>query len=341
MTDDLVDKLARAARRAEPPPANLDRMVVRALGTVSDEPIEPVPIKPWFWPAAAGLFAIALAIVWFARPAPVDHPSVETVHLTGGHLEMTVTHPIEVVTDHMTVTATNGTFVVDEQNGVSIVKVHSGSVTVKEAGVAHPVFAGSAWVSTPVQTAVAYVPVAPKPVATPKPVAPAPKPVQVTQPRHYDVPADRTSAWSDDVKGDPLATARGQIKSGRYADALVTLDAIQPKTSTVDQLTGDAHRALGHYAEAAAAYERVGNLESGYTAAYIRHHDLHDDAHAMTSLGVADAQGSPLEERALALRVQILVGLHRDATVHARRYLERFPNGDLHAYMASIIGTAR
>jgi hypothetical protein len=60
-------------------------------------------------------------------------------------------------------------------------------------------------------------------------------------------------------------------------------------------------------------------------------------SNALASSGAAD-DGSPLQERALALQVQMFVGEHRDADAKqlARRYLANFPHGDLVAYMRSI-----
>ncbi|MEO8842208.1 MAG: hypothetical protein ABI591_05345 [Kofleriaceae bacterium] len=111
------------------------------------------------------------------------------------------------------------------------------------------------------------------------------------------------------------------------------------------QVVADAQRGLGHTADAATAYDRaaheltgIDRSEAGYSAAYLRHHDLHDDQAALASLDAAksDAAGSPLEERALGLRAQVLVALGRDARPTAKTYLAHFPHADLRAYMLSL-----
>jgi hypothetical protein len=166
-----------------------------------------------------------------------------------------------------------------------------------------------------------------------------------------------TSAWStDSVPLDRmsldqlLATARGQLASASFAAALTTADVAAkraPWSSSWWQLVGDAQRGLGHAAAAATAFEHVTGPErgeAGYTAAYLRHHDLHDDAAALATLDASSAanSGAPLEERALGLRAQILVSLGRraDAGDVARRYLARFPHADLRSYMVSLIPSA-
>ncbi|HEV7558080.1 MAG TPA: hypothetical protein VGO00_21580, partial [Kofleriaceae bacterium] len=80
-------------------------------------------------------------------------------------------------------------------------------------------------------------------------------------------------------------------------------------------------------------------VEAGYTAAYLRFHDLHDARTALASLDLAGTDGSPLEERGLGLRTQILVDLGRraEARTVATRYLQQFPKADLASYMRSLI----
>jgi hypothetical protein len=166
-----------------------------------------------------------------------------------------------------------------------------------------------------------------------------------------------TSPWStDSVPIDRLpldqllATARGQLASSAFAGALATADLAAkraPWSSAWWQLVGDAQRGLGHAGAAATAFEHVTGPErgeAGYTAAYLRHHDLHDDTKALASLDASGAAnpGAPLEERGLGLRAQILVSLGRrpDAADVARRYLARFPRADLRAYMAGLVTSA-
>ena len=113
------------------------------------------------------------------------------------------------------------------------------------------------------------------------------------------------------------------------------------------QLVGDASRGLGRAADAADAFDHAAHEltgvergEAGYSAAYLRFHDLLDGERALASLDAseADADGAPLEERASGLRVQILVALgrHDAARAHAAHYLEHFPNADLRAYMLAL-----
>ncbi|HEY0253333.1 MAG TPA: FecR domain-containing protein [Kofleriaceae bacterium] len=397
---ELVDTLARAANRAEPPlleDHEMRWMVDRAIRR-ADVPVG--RIKIWYWPVVAALFAGVAAIVWFSRPLPL--PVVATnelalptgdritatagtqveieslalsrrrIRVRGGVVAIAVAplsadQRFEVATDHLVAATSGGVFSVDDSPGISRVQVFDGPVDVTQGGTTHAVFAGAVWNSATARTTLDFTPpialhrvitaaltehrhvaVAPKRTVAPPAIAPP-----IAKAQHATVPAvvhrdpavsTRTSGspWSTDTvpleqmtPAQLLATARGQVKSAQYTDALATLERIRPLPSAGYQLVGDARRALGQLAAAADAYDQVGDLESSYTAAYLRHHDLHDDARALTSLGVADAEGSPLEERALALRVQILVGLHRDPSMPAARYLERFPTGDLRAYMLS------
>ena len=77
------------------------------------------------------------------------------------------------------------------------------------------------------------------------------------------------------------------------------------------------------------AQRKAERHEAAFTAAYVRYRDLHDGERALRDLSGIDDKGSPLEERALVLRVQILVSLDRkhEAAVAAARYLDRFRAG--------------
>jgi len=164
------------------------------------------------------------------------------------------------------------------------------------------------------------------------------------------------AAWSTDSVpleqlslAQLLATARADLATGKLADALSAAQLAAKRTPWTGawwQVAADAERGLGHTAEAAIAYDRaaheltgVERSEAGYSAAYLRHHDLHDDKAALASLDAAkvDAAGSTLEERALGLRAQILVALGRDARPTAKTYLAHFPHADLRAYMRSLL----
>lgn len=113
-------------------------------------------------------------------------------------------------------------------------------------------------------------------------------------------------------------------------------------------LEGDALRALDRPDQAAAAYTaaaaRLAGDDAaiaGYQAAWLYAHRLADPAAALAALdaAAADRRGAPLEERALALRVTVLDRLGRAAAAAAaaRRYLDRFPDGE---WAASLRGRA-
>jgi len=167
-----------------------------------------------------------------------------------------------------------------------------------------------------------------------------------------DVPI--TAPWSTDsvplAKLSPtqlLATARADLRTGKYADALDAATLATPWSGAWWQVVADAHRGGGDTAAAADAYDHAAKQlagadrnEAGYSAAYLRFRELQQNAEALASLdaGAADAAGTPLEERALGLRAQILVALGRrdDAKAIARRYLAQFPHADLRAYMLDL-----
>ena len=145
-----------------------------------------------------------------------------------------------------------------------------------------------------------------------------------------------------------LTTARRALGNGSPEVALRAARAALAAASLRDEETlggwrlveADALRALGHFADAATAYERAArNLprtagqQAGYRAAFMRFYELGDGNGALRVLDAthADADGAALAERALGLRLQALQSLGRaaDAAVARRRYLERFPNGGL------------
>nr|MBA3458909.1 hypothetical protein [Deltaproteobacteria bacterium] len=104
--------------------------------------------------------------------------------------------------------------------------------------------------------------------------------------------------------------------------------------------------ALGRAAEAADAFEAAARalaaparLEAAYSAAYLRHHDLKDHARALADLAGTDDPGSLFEERALVLRVDVLMALDRkhEAAAIAGRYLDRFPKGTSAKLMRALI----
>ncbi|HET9988899.1 MAG TPA: hypothetical protein VFQ65_10265, partial [Kofleriaceae bacterium] len=215
------------------------------------------------------------------------------------------------------------------------------------APIVTPAIASSPIVAPAIATSPPSRPHRTAPPAVP-PTAPAPTAAIRT--------SSSTSPWSTDSVplaqlslDQLLATAHGQLASASFAGALATADVAAkraPWSSAWWQIVGDAQRGLGHAGAAAIAFEHVTGTdrsEAGYTAAYLRHHELHDDTAALATLDVSGAsnEGSPLEERALGLRAQILVALRRDsdAAKVARRYLARFPHADLRAYMVTLAPT--
>ncbi len=144
---------------------------------------------------------------------------------------------------------------------------------------------------------------------------------------------------------DALALAHTDLGAGRYQAAL---DRATGRSDAAWLLViADAHRGLGHALLAADTYDRAAKLlaasdraTAGYNAAYLRFRELRDPAGALVSLQTAgvDADDSPLEERGLALAVQLMVALHREADARplAKRYLKRFPRGDLVAMMNKL-----
>jgi hypothetical protein len=215
----------------------------------------------------------------------------------------------------------------------------------------------SATPAVPTITSAPDVAPASPPRAANRPVPTKPTKIEAREP----TPAIATdtppaAAWSTDSVpleqlslDQLLATARADLKTGKLADALAAAQLAaqrSPWTGAWWQVAADAERGLGHTAEAAIAYDRAAHeltgsdrSEAGYSAAYLRHHDLHDDKAALASLDAAkvDATGSSLEERALGLRAQILVALGRDARPTAKIYLAHFPHADLRAYMRSLL----
>jgi tetratricopeptide (TPR) repeat protein len=147
-----------------------------------------------------------------------------------------------------------------------------------------------------------------------------------------------------------LIAARTALADGKLGDALALAREAAERgfeTGPWRVVTADALRGLGRASDAAAAYERAaGELtgadayEAGYSAAYLRFAELKDPAGALAALDATrpDADGSPLEERGLALRVEVLQALGRtdDLRPIARRYLARYPHGELRVEMQRL-----
>jgi tetratricopeptide (TPR) repeat protein len=257
----------------------------------------------------------------------------------------------------------------------SRVRVYEGVVEVEQAGQTHALLAGALWDSASESTNLAmatpaalaqsievalreragtvfednnsYVPAS----ATPTPRS-IPRATTAKIAATKDVPI--TAPWSTDAvplaklsTEQLLATARADLKTGKFGDALDAAKLATPWSGAWWQVVADAHRGAGDTSDAADAYDHAAKLltgadrnEAGYSAAYLRFRDLHQHAGALASLDAAgaDAAGSPLEERALGLRAQILVALGRrdDAKAIARRYLAQFPHADLRPYMLAL-----
>jgi hypothetical protein len=201
-------------------------------------------------------------------------------------------------------------------------------------------------VSPPAAVASSPAVVASSPSAVTSPLPPVSVPPRHADAREPELDVDHEAPKAEDPPAS-LDAARADLAAGRYDAALAK--AAQPtRIGTMgewDLVRGDALRALGRRADAAAAYESAARMlvgtpsrEAAYTAAYIRYHDLHDGERALATLGDADDKTSPLEERALVLHAQILKSLDRanEAAVIAARYLDRYPRGASAAAMRTL-----
>jgi hypothetical protein len=273
----------------------------------------------------------------------------------------------QVVTDQLTATAKGTVFSVEADVFRTRVRVYEGVVEVDQGGLVQPLVAGASWdsatqtaaialqrpaaladsVDAAIRARVAAAPPviahAPAPVAAPPPSAPPPVAIAVS----VKPASERPVVVSED---DLFVAARADIDAGKLADALAVAKRVAargPLTGPWWQVIGDASRGLGKTVDAADAFDNAARTlagaersEAGYSAAYLHFHDLHEPVIALTSLvaSQADAEGSPLEERALGLRAQILVALGRrvEARAVAVRYIARFPRSDLQTFMLAL-----
>jgi len=169
--------------------------------------------------------------------------------------------------------------------------------------------------------------------AEPVPPPRAPRPREVAAPR---LEPDGARAWI--AAGDSaraLAAAQQALAAGEDAGPWSMVE-------------GDALRALHRPREAVDAYERAASdpalrVRAGYLSASIRAQRLGDREGALEALDrhACAAEGSPLAERALALRVSLLAELGRpdEAARAARDYLARFEDGPHGDAMRARIGT--
>jgi FecR protein len=260
-----------------------------------------------------------------------------------------------VATPQLVATAKGTVFSVEADATGSRVRVYEGVVEVEQGGEQHELAAGSVWDSATHQTAIALVRPAslattiasaidertaapPPPIEPPTPPTPAPAPAPPPTPTPAPAPAP------------DLHLAQSALADGKLEAAL----DLAKRATTSDSATAawwlvlaDAERGLGNPSDAADAYDRAARMqdgaeraEAGYSAAYVRLHALNEPVLALSSLiaAHADDDGSPLEERALGLRAQILVALGRkhEAADVAASYLAKFPKADLHAYMTAL-----
>ena len=224
----------------------------------------------------------------------------------------------EVVTDHLVATAKGTVFSVETDAVRSRVRVYEGIVEVEQAGQTHALIAGAVWDSATETTNIALAEppaLAPSievalrerakddirpsrenraPAANPPPttiVATNP-PITHRAPRAdivatKDVPI--TAPWSTDsvplAKLSPtqlLATARADLETGKFGDALDAAKLATPWNGAWWQVVADAHRGAGDTAAAADAYDHAAKQltgadrnEAGYSAAYLRFRELH------------------------------------------------------------------
>ncbi len=265
----------------------------------------------------------------------------------------------EVATSHVVAIARGTVFSITADAHASHVHVYEGVVEVTQATASLRIEAGESWSSTatPAKDPSRVIEAANEAVRARKHVAVAAPKVTVN-PITEPEPTPERSRKSPPPPRTPeperldaiLARVRAHLAAARFDEALADVRVARSRGASDGAwhlVEGDALRGLGRAGDAAAAFEAAAKSLSGsaraeaaYSAAYLRFHDLRDGPRALTTLDSAsvDAEGSSLEERGLALRVQILVALHDDAaTIAAKRYLERFPRGGLRAYMTATV----
>lgn len=197
----------------------------------------------------------------------------------------------------------------------------------------------SRWAAARSQASAEPVPVPPPPsrvevASEPVPPPRAPRPREaVAAPR---LEPDGARAWI--AAGDSeraLAAARRALAAGQDAGPWSMVE-------------GDALRALHRPGDAVDAYERAASdpalrVRAGYLSASLRAQRLGDREGALEALErhACAAEGSPLAERALALRVSLLAELGRpdEAARAARDYLARFEDGPHAGAMRARIAT--
>ena len=162
-------------------------------------------------------------------------------------------------------------------------------------------------------------------------VAPQPTPRAVETAQRLDAPSvEPESAQTVEVL--TLAQARARLRDRDFEGALSACEGHDEPAWRL--LRADALRGLRRWQEAAEAYDAASSVlgqarqaQASYAAARIWFDRTGDANAALNSLrsGNATAVGSPLEERARALEINLLRRLGRDHESRAREYVERFP----------------
>lgn len=140
------------------------------------------------------------------------------------------------------------------------------------------------------------------------------------------------------------------LASGDYADALTAARAALARgpNGAWRLLEADALRGLHRLREAAVSYDLAAvsldgsqRQQAGFKGAQLRFQQLDDARGALAALDMSEAwhEGSPLEERALGLRIRALhrIGRDEEARAQALRYLGEFPNAALADWMRRLV----
>lgn len=165
------------------------------------------------------------------------------------------------------------------------------------------------------------------------------------EPRVARDPAPRVEAPSERALAPPAeprtpADVRALIASGEAGRALAIAEeaVARGETDPWRMLEGDALRVLGRFEDAASAYQRAARdlpaprrQQAGFLEARVRMTELSDEPGALRALRDAEVtrNGSVLRERGMALEVQLLTRLGRDAEAAAiaADYLRAYPEG--------------
>jgi len=273
----------------------------------------------------------------------------------------------EVQTQHLSAHVRGTVFSVEVERDRSVVRVYEGSVLIEQEGRQRllaaavkyasdsaglePLTAGPLWVQgfEAARRRNARASAADGPAQE---VEPAVEPPGVTvdataRGAEPPVPNRGDSGTAQIVNAPPrsitMVEARAWLVERRAVDALDAarraLEA-EPASGGWRMLEADALRILARYPEAASSYDQAARYlapapaaQAGYLAASVRLRRLGDPAGALGSLDAsgADAAGSPLRERSLALRTRILLRSGRDAEASrvARTYLRHYPEGGM------------